>query len=61
MMVPIVKVAREASRQIGLPNMSLRLAMKGMQTAHVSKYDVPIQKPSVAVPLRSLMIVYTEY
>ena len=37
--------------------MSLRLAMNGMQTAHVRRYEVPIQKPSVAVPCRSLMMV----
>jgi hypothetical protein len=58
--VPTVKAAREARRQIGRPNISLREAMNSMVTAQLKRYEVPIQKPSIAVPWRSVTIVAKE-
>jgi hypothetical protein len=43
-MEPAVKRASDIITQTGRPKMSLREAMKGIVTAEVSKYDVPIQK-----------------
>jgi hypothetical protein len=56
----MVKAAREVRRQTGRPNISLREAMNGMVTAQLKRYEVPIQKPSIAVPWRSVTIVAKE-
>lgn len=53
---PTVKAKREMRRQIGRPKISLMDAMIGMKTALVRRYDVPIQKPWVAVPPSSVVI-----
>jgi hypothetical protein len=51
--VPRVNMNTETQRQMGRPKISLRDAMKGMKTALLSRYDVPIQKPDVASISRS--------
>jgi hypothetical protein len=48
--VPAVKIPSDVRRQIERPKISLTAAIIGIVTAHVRRYDVPIQKPSVAVP-----------
>lgn len=55
-MVPQKKKQRDAMRITGRPKMLLSSDRKGMVTALVSKYEVPIQMPSVVSRFRSRMM-----
>ncbi len=57
-MVPRVKRKTDETSISLRPKMSDRAAMKGWHTAHDRRYDVPAQKASFAVPLRSTANAY---
>jgi hypothetical protein len=58
--VPTVKQINDATRQSGRPKMSLMAAMKGIVTAFARRYEVPIQKPCVVSPPRSVTMVWSD-